>query len=81
MFVNGLNAGRIELADDFADHRGILSWHYQLRDKRLREAGSYGQLLRVALPREAVEKAADAGYIVKQETKLMIPAPFAPLKR
>ena len=64
VFVNGVNAGRIELADDFADHRGILSWHYQLRDKRLREAGSYGQLLRVALPREAVEKAAAAGEIV-----------------
>ncbi|HXE79703.1 MAG TPA: glycoside hydrolase family 2 TIM barrel-domain containing protein [Vicinamibacterales bacterium] len=64
VIVNGVRAGRVELADDFADHRGILSWHYQLRDKRLREAGSYGQLLRVDLPREAIEKAAAAGEIV-----------------
>ena len=64
VLVNGINAGRVELADDFADHRGILSWHHQLRDRRLREAGSYGQLLRVDLPREAIEKAAAAGEIV-----------------
>jgi predicted transcriptional regulator len=64
ILVNGVNAGRVELADDFADHRGILSWHYQLRDRRLREAGSYGQLLRVDVPREAIEKAVAAGEIV-----------------
>ena len=62
--INGVSAGRKELADDFADHRGILSWHYQLRDRHLREAGSYGQLLRVAVPREALEKASGAGEIV-----------------
>ena len=62
--INGVSAGRTELADDFADHRGILSWHNQLRDRQLREAGSYGQLLRVDLPREAIEKAAAAGEMV-----------------
>ena len=41
-WVNGALAGRYELADDPADHRGILSWHAQLRDRLLREAGSYG---------------------------------------
>ena len=46
-WVNGQPAGRHELNDDPADHRGILSWHAQLRDKFLRDAGSYGQLLRV----------------------------------
>jgi hypothetical protein len=50
-WVNGALAGRYELADDPADHRGILSWHSQLRDRYLREAGSYGELLRVAIPR------------------------------
>jgi hypothetical protein len=64
VIVNGVHAGRVELADDPADHRGILSWHYQLRDKKLREAGSYGELLRVALPREAIEKAAGGGGLV-----------------
>jgi hypothetical protein len=62
--VNGVVAGRRTLSDDPADHRGILSWHSQKRDRRLREAGSYGELLRVAVPREAVEKAAASGEVV-----------------
>jgi hypothetical protein len=62
--VNGEVAGRVELADDPADHRGILSWHAQLRDRRLREAGSYGQLVRVAIPPSALAKAAAAGHLV-----------------
>ena len=51
--VNGVAAGRHELADDPADHRGILSWHSQLKDKKLREAGSYGYLVEVPIPRAA----------------------------
>ena len=62
--VNGVVAGRAALADDPADHRGILSWHYQLHDGHLREAGSYGTLERVALPREALERAAAQGQLV-----------------
>jgi len=61
--VNGVLAGRHELADDPADHRGILSWHAQLKDKKLREAGSYGYLLEVPIPREALEKAATEGAL------------------
>ena len=64
VMVNGEHAGRYELEDDPADHRGILSWHSQKRDKRLHEAGSYGQLLRVAIPPEALAKAATAGEVV-----------------
>jgi hypothetical protein len=59
--VNGVVAGRHELADDPADHRGILSWHSQLKDKKLREAGSYGYLLEVPIPRAALERAAASG--------------------
>jgi hypothetical protein len=62
--VNGVLAGRQELADDPADHRGILSWHSQLKDKKLREAGSYGYLLEVPIPRAALEKAAADGTLV-----------------
>ena len=62
--VNGEPAGRYELADDPADHRGILSWYSQPRDRRLREAGSYGQLLRVALPPAAIDSAARSGAVV-----------------
>jgi hypothetical protein len=62
--VNGMIAGHWALADDPADHRGILSWHYQKRDGRLREAGSYGTLERVAIPHEALERAAALGQLV-----------------
>ncbi|MEX1055190.1 MAG: sugar-binding domain-containing protein [Rhodothermales bacterium] len=56
--------GTYELPDDPADHRGILSWHSQLRDRRLREAGSYGWLIEAAIPRRALERAADNGELV-----------------
>ena len=62
--VNGEPAGRYPLADDPADHRGILSWHAQQRDGFLRDAGSYGQLLRVPFPAAALAKAARAGEVV-----------------
>jgi hypothetical protein len=56
--------GRFELADDPADHRGILSWHSQKRDRFLREAGSYGELIRVAIPDESLDAAAKLGEVV-----------------
>jgi hypothetical protein len=66
--ANDVLAGRYELPDDPADHRGILSWHSQLRDGRLREAGTYGTLLRVPLPAEALARAAAAGeFVVRLE--------------
>jgi hypothetical protein len=64
VLINDVAAGRQELPDDPADHRGILSWHYQKQDRRLREAGSYGELLRIAVPREALERAAARGELV-----------------
>lgn len=62
--VNGETAGRYRLADDPADHRGILSWHAQQRDGLLREAGSYGQLLRVPFSASALASAAQTGEVV-----------------
>jgi hypothetical protein len=62
--VNGEVAGRYDLGDDPADHRGILSWHAQKRDGFLREAGSYGQLLKVPIPADAIERAANSGAVV-----------------
>ncbi|MEM6321193.1 MAG: sugar-binding domain-containing protein [Bacteroidota bacterium] len=47
--VNGKKALRTTLKDDPADHRGVLSWHNQLKDRKLREAGSYGYLIRIPL--------------------------------
>jgi len=62
--ANGLPAGRYELPDDPADHRGILSWHYQLKDRKLREAGSYGYLLQAGIPKEALQAAAKSGELI-----------------
>ncbi|MGH9361439.1 MAG: glycoside hydrolase family 2 protein, partial [Thermoanaerobaculia bacterium] len=56
--------GVFDLADDPADHRGILSWHSQKRDRRLREAGSYGYLVSASIPEAAIRKAAAAREIV-----------------
>lgn len=62
--VNGVAAGVYELADDPADHRGILSWHAQPRDRKLREAGSYGYLISAALPEAALAAGAAAQELV-----------------
>jgi hypothetical protein len=76
--VNGVLAGRRELPDDPADHRGILSWHAQLKDRRLREAGSYGYLVEVAVPRAALERAAAEGaLLVRLEVDEALPGGLA----
>lgn len=62
--VNGEVAGRYDLRDDPADHRGILSWYAQKRDGYLREAGSYGQLIKVPLPAASIDRAAKSGELV-----------------
>lgn len=48
--VNGEIVGEFFLEDDPADHRGVLSWHSQLKDRKLREAGSYGYLCKAKIP-------------------------------
>ena len=55
VFVGGKLAKELTLADDPADHRGILSWLAQPHDRRLREAGSYGFAVAVPVPAEAVK--------------------------
>ncbi len=62
--VCGENAGVFDLPDDSADHRGILSWHSQKRDRFLREAGSYGYLVNATIPRAALRRAVEQKKIV-----------------
>jgi hypothetical protein len=62
--VNGVAAGVFTLPDDPADHRGILSWHAQKKDRRLQEAGSYGYLIQAILPAAAITSAAQTKEIV-----------------
>jgi hypothetical protein len=66
--TNGEPAGHYELADDPADSRGILSWHAQPHDGHLHEAGSYGQLLRVPVPRAAIVRAEQTGTLLVRMT-------------
>lgn len=76
--INGVLAGRVELTDDPADSRGILSWHAQRYDRKLREAGSYGQLVRVTLPADALAAAAKAGeVVVRMEVSDALPGGLA----
>ncbi|WP_300701411.1 glycoside hydrolase family 2 protein [Bacteroides sp.] len=50
--VNNLSCGSTYLPDDPADHRGVLSWASQPRNKTLSEAGSYGYLVETMIPKE-----------------------------
>jgi hypothetical protein len=62
--ANGEALTSVTLEDDPADHRGVLSWHYQLRDGKLREAGSYGYLVKVPIPEAEVLKALNSNRMV-----------------
>ena len=61
--IQGKTVLRATLQDDPADHRGVLSWHHQLRDKKLREAGSYGYLLEIPLKKRQLRAALKAGNL------------------
>ena len=62
--VNGEKIQTVMLADDPADHRGVLSWHHQLQDRKLREAGSYGYLVKVPISKKMLKAAAEKGQVV-----------------
>ena len=55
VYVDGALAAEMRLADDPADHRGILSWFAQPRTRKLYEAGSYGYLVEVPVAASAVK--------------------------
>jgi hypothetical protein len=61
--INGETALTTNLADDPADHRGVLSWHHQLKDKKLREAGSYGYLVKVPVSKQQFKAAIEKGEL------------------
>jgi predicted transcriptional regulator len=56
IFINDEMVNEEFLQDDPADHRGILSWHAQPEDGKLREAGSYGYLIETVVPDDLVRK-------------------------
>lgn len=62
--ANGIFAGRFELPDDPADHRGVLSWHFQPKERKLHEAGSYGYRIAAGIPAKALKTAQSSRKIV-----------------
>lgn len=50
VLIDGEQIDTLYLANDWADARGMISWHYQPDDRRLDEAGSYGEHRRVPVP-------------------------------
>ena len=64
VLANGHLVATVVLPDDPADHRGILSWASQLRDDHLREAGSYGYLVKADIPKELVK---DGKVVIRLE--------------
>ena len=74
--VNDKNKMNTILADDPADHRGVLSWHNQIRPagkvtdkdywekkRMLNEAGSYGYLVKVPISNEELTESKQNGFI------------------
>lgn len=72
--ANGFFAGRYDLQDDPADHRGVLSWHYQPKERKLYEAGSYGYRIAAGIPRAALEAAIRSKELV---IRLEVPSSMA----
>ena len=64
ILINGKNVSEMELEDDPADHRGILSWHAQPKDpenRTLNEAGTFGYLIKVPLDKGIIDRAKSEG--------------------
>jgi predicted transcriptional regulator len=73
----GVSLGQFDLPNDPADHRGILSWHAQKRDRRLCEAGSYGYLINAAVPAESLRAAAAKAFLIRLEVDPSLPGGLA----
>jgi hypothetical protein len=76
--INDVSVGSFILPDDPADHRGVLSWFSQKRDKRLREAGSYGYLISASIPKGVVKEAiSDGNMKIRIEVDSSLPGGVA----
>lgn len=63
VFVNGALVKTVTLEDDPADHRGILSWHNQLQNRKLSEAGSYGYMVKISLTKAQIKTLEKTGKL------------------
>ncbi|MDF2963249.1 MAG: glycoside hydrolase family 2 sugar binding protein, partial [Paenibacillus sp.] len=71
VYIDGQETELLQLPDDPADSRGVLSWHYQQDDRKLDEAGSYGYLQRVSIPSRMMPGILEKGSF---RLKLEVPA-------
>ncbi len=62
--INEKQMRQVILPDDPADHRGVLSWHAQPQDRKLREAGSYGYPIKISLNRAMLKEIEEAGEMM-----------------
>ena len=69
VYANGALVATVDLPDDPADHRGILSWFSQEREEkgknRLHDAGSYGYLVEAKIPADVAAKSKDGKLVVR----------------
>ena len=69
VYANGTLVATVDLPDDPADHRGILSWFAQERaadgKDKLSEAGSYGYLVEAKIPAEVAAASKDGKLVVR----------------
>ena len=68
-FLNKVGTQTQKLEDDPADHRGILSWFAQPRDRTLHEAGSYGWLVEAPIPADVLAKGKEGKVTIRLETE------------
>ena len=68
VYANGVLVKTVELPDDPADHRGILSWFSQPRDRTLHEAGSYGYLVEAEVPADVMSLGHDGRLTIRLES-------------
>lgn len=61
--IDGVEVARHLLVGDDADARGVLSWHYQPEVRKLDEAGSYGERIRVRVPSRLITAIAARGKL------------------
>ena len=69
VYANDVLVKMVELPDDPADHRGVLSWLAQPRDRTLHEAGSYGYLVEAAIPTDALALCEDGKLKIRLESE------------
>ena len=75
--VNGKVVDLFYLEDDPADHRGVLSWFSQAKDGKLREAGSYGYLLKSNIPLDLIRNSPDSTLNIRFEVDEGMPGGLA----